>query len=117
MVPGPMGQAPLATESVGDPDAGDPTSAAEGGAATGAVIGTVLGGPIGLAAGAAIGAAAGGVTSPTRDDEAVDDAGGREPAPSSDAAHRGRRAPGPLGAGEDIPVIDALTEQTGRDRR
>ena len=48
--------------------------------------------------------------------ETVDDAGGRRPAPSTDELHRGRRAPGPLGTHEDVPVIDALTEQTGPDR-
>ena len=109
-VPGPMGEAPLTTESIGDPDAGDPTAAVEGGAATGAVLGTIVAGPIGLAAGAALGAAAGAAGAPGRTDEAADDARGRRPAPSAIERQRGVAAPGPLDAGEDIPVVDALTE-------
>jgi hypothetical protein len=110
-MPGPTGAAPQSTESIGDPDAGNPASAAEGGAATGAVIGTVVAGPVGLAAGAVIGAVTGAAASPTQ-------AGEGHPAdlisPDRTSAERvrGARTPGPPTAGEEIPVVDDLTERT-----
>lgn len=57
---GPTGPAPT-TESVGDPEADDPRSGAEEGAAMGGLAGAAVAGPIGLAAGAAAGAIVGGV--------------------------------------------------------
>jgi hypothetical protein len=112
-MPGPSGSAPVSTESIGDPDAGDPTAAIEGGAATGAVIGALVGGPIGLAAGAAVGAAAGTASTPGRDDPSADDPGGRRPRPSASEPRRGVLDPGPPRADEDVPVVDALDEMTG----
>ena len=55
---GPTGPAPT-TESVGDPEADEPRSGAEEGAAAGGLVGTAVAGPFGLAAGAAVGAIAG----------------------------------------------------------
>jgi hypothetical protein len=110
-MPGPTGAAPQTTESIGDPDAGDPAAAVQGGAAAGAVLGTVVAGPIGLAAGAAIGAVTGGAAAPGG-------AGDRHPADDQPTARtaaetqRGARTPGPPTAGDDIPVVDTLTEMT-----
>jgi hypothetical protein len=57
--PGPTGPAPT-TESVGDPEADNPQSGAEEGAAMGGLVGTALAGPVGFAVGAVTGAVVGG---------------------------------------------------------
>jgi hypothetical protein len=113
-MPGPTGDAPLSTESVGDPDAVDPSAPTQGGAAAGAVLGTLVAGPIGLVAGAAAGAVAGSAAGAGRDDdlepadaERIDD---RQVADASPRLERGAPTSRPVRAGDDIPVIDALTE-------
>jgi hypothetical protein len=123
-MPGPTGDTPMSTESIGDPHADDPGGAVAGGAATGAALGTLVGGPIGLAAGAAIGALGGAVAGADRDgaagpadpaDSADPAARERRPAPSPTADDRGLASPAgdrATSASDDVPVIDALTEMT-----
>ena len=120
-MPGPTGDAPMSTESVGDPHADDPGGAVAGGAATGAALGTLVAGPIGLAAGAAIGALGGAAAGADRDggpdptDPVDPTATEGRPAPSATAEDRGLASPGgdrATSASDDVPVIDVLTEMT-----